>query len=705
MRGLVIALLMQIALPLNAAGPPTWAIDPLVALPDLPPAGASAFDRVFAAHGRHRVPYPFTALLRALNAHAGVDALGRPGLKHVLIPLGRSLQRTAAAPQFFRYPRVVVAIDGEPRDARFTGVLLKDRLYIGYQEKAAVLEVISYNDEAGRFEFQLVKNYRAGGTPQVFQANRAVCVSCHQNHAPIFSRQQWDETNANPRVAAALAREAPAYFGIAVARGVDEPYAIDNATDRANQFAAWQRMWNEGCGNGEAGERCRAGAFVAALQLRLSGGAFDRDAEGYRAFRAMLGANWKRLWPAGLALPSANLPNRNPFGSDPDAQRAAFAVPAAFEALALREPLEIWTHDRAENVDRLVPGLAEFIAQSDVAMLERLLAPAGAQAAPERLPMQCAPVERKAIGATTRLTTTCVDAASHSSARVKLYTKGTTVTGGTIDAPVLEGAPLPAFEVAPGKAAASSARMPLRAGRGPARDARGARIDAVTLDWSVQPVRLTVERRRDFEAVHAAVQRMLARRDPALGEGPIRRAALLDGLYRELDPTSKPRCCGDAPPAPPPRLEANARDPSAVRAPGATASAGLDLSGFYRACGTCHDTPDALPPNFLAGEPAAVDAQFRQCAPRIRARLHAWKLDAAQRTKTPMPPPLGVHLLDTTTAAWVDGEALDALLQIADAVARQTQPSDDPEQAQHDYEDLPACMPPARGRDAVHAAK
>lgn len=705
MRGLLIALLMQIALPLGAAEAPVWAIDPLAAQPDLPPAGTSAFDRVFASQGRHRVPYPFTALLRALRTHAGVDALGRPGLKHVLIPLGRSLQRTAAAPQFFRYPRVVVAIDGEPRDGRSTSVLLKDRLYIGYQEKAGVLEVISYNDDAGRFEFQLVKNYRAGATPQVFHANRAVCVSCHQNHAPIFSRQQWDETNANPRVAAALAREAPAYFGIAVARGVDEPYAIDNATDRANQFAAWQRLWNEGCGGGEAGERCRAGAFVAALQLRLSGGAFDRDAEGYRAFRAMLAANWKRLWPAGLALPSANLPNRNPFGSDPDAQRAAVAVPAAFEPLAVREPLETWTHTNADDIDRLVPGLAEFIAQSDLAMLERLLALAGGKAARERLSMQCASVARKEVGAATRLTTTCVDGASHSRARVKLYIKGTTVTGGAIDAPVLEGTPLSAFEVGPGKVASSSARMPLRAGRGVARDARGDRLDAVTLDWSGQPARLSVERRRDFEAVHDAVRRMLARRDPGLADGPIRRSALLDGLYRELDPRAKPRCCGDAPRAPAPRLEGNPRDPSTLRAEEATLSAGLDLTGFYRACGTCHDTPDALPPNFLAGEPATVDAQFRQCAPRIRARLHAWKLDPAQRTKTPMPPPLGVHLLGTTTAAFVDSDALNALLRIAEAAAAPTQPTDDPAPLDRDYEDLPACMPSARGRDAAHAAR
>lgn len=705
MRGLLIALLMQSALPVFAVETPAWAIDPLSAQFDTPPAGASAFDRVFAARGRYRVPYPFTALLRELRVHAGVDALGRPGLKHVLIPMGRSLQRTAAAPQFFRFPRVVVAIDGEPRGPAAPAVLLKDRLYIGYQEKAGVLEVISYNDDAGRFEFQVVKNYRAGATPEVFYANRTVCVSCHQNHAPIFSRQQWDETNANPRVAAALAREAPAYFGIAVARGVDEPYAIDNATDRANQFAAWQRLWSEGCGGAEAGERCRAGAFVAALQLRLSGGAFDRDDEGYRAFRAMLGANWKRRWPAGLALPSANLPNRDPFGSDPDAQRPVYAVHAAFEPLALREPIEIWSYERTEDLDRLVTGLAEFIAQADVALLERLLARAGARAASDTLSMQCEPVEQKTIGATLRLTTACRDAASRSSMRVKLYIRGAAVTGGAIDAPVLDATALPTLELGTGSTARASARVSLRAQRGSARDAHGNRIDGIALDWSGETVRLRVERHRDFEAVHTAVDRMLARRDPALGSGPMRRAALLDGLYRELDPIGKPRCCGDAQRAPAPRVEANARDPNAAREQSAAAAGGLDLSGFYRACGACHDTPDALPPNFLAGDPVAVDAQFRQCALRIRARLQMWKIDPAQRTKTPMPPPLGIRLLDTDAGAWADGDALRALLQVADAAAAQSPPVAASAQARSDYEDLPACMPATRGGDAAQASR
>ena len=224
----------------SAPPAPAWVIDPAVPGDNLPPAGRSLFDQLFAVdrNGQASIdlPFPFAALLARLDAQlAGDPTSPLPPAKRVLIPLGRSLQRTAAAPDYFAYPRVVVAVDAQP--ASISAPYLKDRLYIGYQEKSAVLEVISYNEAAGRFEFQLVKDYRAGGRPQVVYANRTLCFACHQNGAPIFSRALWDETNANPQAAALLAASGHAFYGIPPERGIDIPYAIDNATERANTFA------------------------------------------------------------------------------------------------------------------------------------------------------------------------------------------------------------------------------------------------------------------------------------------------------------------------------------------------------------------------------------------------------------------------------------------------------------------------------------
>ncbi|MBN8463872.1 MAG: hypothetical protein J0M01_13845, partial [Dechloromonas sp.] len=288
----------------TAAPPPAWVVDPAVPGDNLPPAGRSLFDQLFAVdrNGQASIdlPFPFAALLARLDAQlAREPGSALPPAKRVLIPLGRSLQRTAAAPDYFAFPRVVVAVDAQP--ASISAPYLKDRLYIGYQEKSAVLEVISYNEAAGRFEFQLVKDYRAGGRPQVVYANRTLCYACHQNGAPIFSRALWDETNANPQAAELLASSGHNFYGIPAERGVDIPYAIDNATERANGFALTQRLWRDGCGADDLpARRCRAGLFAAALRHALSGGqAWVPDADFAQSVAAPLRAEAGRRWPAG----------------------------------------------------------------------------------------------------------------------------------------------------------------------------------------------------------------------------------------------------------------------------------------------------------------------------------------------------------------------------------------------------------------------
>ncbi len=188
----------------------TWAVDPSAPGPDLPPMGGSAFDAVFSrvspAGVIHEVPFPFPRLLQILEHAAGGDVMSQSPLATTLIPLGRSLQREAAAPDYFESPRIVVAVTGEPDSGTGPlGIRLKDRLFLGYQPRARVVEIISYNEVANRFEFQVVRDYGPRREPRVRYARRALCTSCHQNAAPIFANASWDETTANPQVVRRLA--------------------------------------------------------------------------------------------------------------------------------------------------------------------------------------------------------------------------------------------------------------------------------------------------------------------------------------------------------------------------------------------------------------------------------------------------------------------------------------------------------------------
>jgi hypothetical protein len=277
------------------------------------------------------------------------------------------------------------------------------------------MEIISYNEAAGRFEFEIVSDYRPGGKAQVRYVDRSNCLPCHQNHAPIFSRPPWDETNANTAVAARLRAVQDHFYGVPVAEGIDVPNAIDDATDRANLLSAYQRIWAEVCGPTADTQsvHCRGDALLSVLRYRLSG--LRHPAPGSDAARTSLtGAlqrHWPQLWPQGLAVPDADIPNRelglrlqnNDLMDLPAALRAnrsltteetiAIAqVPKALEPFTPRAPRDVWRSDAVDDrlVDGLVSGLASFLATADVQRLdERLYVTRRHESRARGAPMSC----------------------------------------------------------------------------------------------------------------------------------------------------------------------------------------------------------------------------------------------------------------------------------------------------------------------------
>lgn len=621
---------------------------------DLPPVGRSRFDELI---GAGPVPFPFSSLLARLRSQLRPDPSGLPTVKTVLIPLGRSLQRVAGAPDFFRFPRVVAAVDTETKP----GVApMRDRLFLGYHEKGAVLEVISYNEVAGRFEFQVVRDYRPGGRMQVRYQRRALCLACHQNQAPMFARPLWDETAANPAIARRLRQEHRDFYGVGQA-GTDVAYAIDIAAQRANLLPVWQRMWREACGGGESGRRCRAELYSAVLRYALSGGL--PDAASLAGIEAALGRNWSRLWPDGLVIPNPDLPNRDPLVTVPaDVGNTAAAqtalpvelarlahIPAAFDPLALRSPLEVW---KAPDPRRLIVGLAGMLSEADLDGLDRVLAE---RAAPtRRLALRCDQTD-KAGG---RRGFACTGADVHMAG----VHRG---TAGRLDAISLAGAPT-GLRLQGQSRGRAGAGFSLWHGRRHARLADGRRLAEFRFDRDLGELLLA----DDFSPVVAALERM-----PLLAEG--RSFPAWDGLAWLLADLG----------ARPVRLAL-----TVLPAPIAEAGTAGEGGDFHRYCGQCHDTADAAPPNFLHGDPVMVAARLAHCAPRIYYRLSMWDQAEQQRGKTPMPPlpALAAHGLDA--AAWTRSEPRARLLQ----QARRLLPAglDANGVLRQPFESLPACLPP-----------
>lgn len=712
LRQLLLAGLLSLGAVMSAAAesltlPPTWVIDPAVAGNNLPTIGRSLFDQIFAVDRSNgaviALPFPFAALLTQLDSQlAGEPSSALPPAKRVLIPLGRSLQRTAAAPDYFSYPRVVVAVDTEPISP--AAPFLKDRLYLGYQEKSAVLEVISYNEAAGRFEFQLVKDYRAGGQPKVFYANRNLCFACHQNGAPIFSRALWDETNANPQIAAQLAASGKNFYGIPPERGVDIPYAIDNATGRANGFALTQRLWQEGCGAADLdARRCRAGLLTAALRHALADGQrWLPDANFEQNVSATIRREAHHRWPGGLAVGNPDLPNRNPLQGlngwpDDNAARVARShVAANFEPLTPRPAKAIWQAEAPDALATLVAGLAEFISAADRRRLEialtqqenmvtkQLSAPCqiSAKLAASRWSVQCAPLSGQA-GPTL-------------SGRLSL-TAGRLSAGQLSRLTLPDGTTLNHLELAlTDKATASSAAFTPHSDNGLPHTAEGQRISRLTFQRNKTDPNageVVLEIRQEFAAVDWAIKAIIA--NPAseslFGPGAFPRSALLAAVFQQLGaPVPKP-CCQAALALPAAQLEVPAMTPSSPASQPLAAA----LQGFYPYCATCHQTAEHFPPNFLTGNGAQVAAQLRHCAPRIYIRLAMADLPPEQRTKTPMPPESMLPAFAIHVADWRASPARAALLsQVSNWLQSEIgQPPNLPQLLANGYEALRPCLP------------
>lgn len=308
---------------------------------DLPPEGTrSLFDHLVAQN--EGLPYPFEKLIDWL-AQQSPDGV-RPVT--VFIPLGRSLLKAQAD---FQHPRVLVATDFEGLNTDgVLGLAPRGQLFLGFVENASEIEVISYNEAAGRFEFQLVQDYSETGERRIVYARRAVCLTCHQGAAPIFPQRPWNETNGQPEPAAAIvaARGSGApYLGAPIRQPLAAPERFDELTDVANFLPVLQRAWLDGCGDGRAGEQCRRLLLKLALRYLDDPGSFDT--QGVEA-RDLL-AHQARAWPAeGIAVPESDLRNRDPLveRSGWKARLKAWITPAPAPDAGARNNEDLAAFDR-----------------------------------------------------------------------------------------------------------------------------------------------------------------------------------------------------------------------------------------------------------------------------------------------------------------------------------------------------------------------
>lgn len=219
--------------------------------PDLPPVGRSMFDYFVHANGG-KLPSDVRDLVSSL------ERLGGNRVATILQPDSRSSQRPVTDDE---HPRIL-GVGGEPRFSRrardgaeAAGRIETDKIFFAYSERARTLEILSYNPKAARNEIQFIRDF---GTPnaRLFYVRRRLCVGCHVDGTPIFSRFPWSDTDQVDAVATRLRRALGArhYQGLPIGRagGFTFTRRVEEAAKRTAFFSAWREGFPE---HPEAGRR------------------------------------------------------------------------------------------------------------------------------------------------------------------------------------------------------------------------------------------------------------------------------------------------------------------------------------------------------------------------------------------------------------------------------------------------------------------
>ena len=300
---------------------------------DLPPEGTrSLFDHLIVQNGGI-VPYPYSKLIEMLKEQSP----DKTEPISLLIPNGRSLLKGQADNA---HPRIVTTVDFEtPNVGANLGFAPRGQLFFGFVENGNEIEVVSYNDAAGRFEFQLVQDYCKDCSPRIVYAKRAICSTCHQGGTPIFSQRPWNETNGQQAIAAAIAAARgnnDPYETVPIQQPLSFPERFDQLTDVGNFYYASQRLWLDGCG--ETGNECRRRMLSLAFQYLDNAGNFNPNSTEANELRKLQEVAFatspiperevkdKQYTPIpaglqgisapkkGILVPESDLANRDPIG-------------------------------------------------------------------------------------------------------------------------------------------------------------------------------------------------------------------------------------------------------------------------------------------------------------------------------------------------------------------------------------------------------
>jgi len=222
-----------------------------------------AFDS-FMEMFHQQIPFPPEKIIDYLNAKE-IPFLA------TIFPHGRSLERKITD---YSNPRVLLQFSVPTESFPFES----NEIFIAYTPGNEELQIIARNHETDVFDFKLVTQYGPGKKPLVQNPfSRGLCISCHQNHGPIFPEQPWSESDANDAIASKL-KSAPNLIPLAskilFSNSINgNAYGFDAALRDAVIDNQADALCATGCGSDI---QCRKEMITAAVGIVWRPGTFDR---------------------------------------------------------------------------------------------------------------------------------------------------------------------------------------------------------------------------------------------------------------------------------------------------------------------------------------------------------------------------------------------------------------------------------------------
>jgi hypothetical protein len=281
---------------LSLIGPPAFAADTVV-------------EKVFESSP----PSTFDELIERITEASGPEY----GEKHLEVPDGRSLVRTAASDS---HPRTIGAVMQVKDESPSTNS--NPPTFFGYAADGQSAELLAWSSNPkGHYEFYVVENLGNGKKP-VLTKHRGLCIACHQNEGPILSRAPWRELFL-PGDATANSQVTRAYQPATKLEKNGNVIALaaifDSVVRSADEELQKRKICEELCRKDDW--RCKASLLGAALReaqaqpkLSLPAGVFSfpHFSQDYPEIQEFVDKYLDTILKKGFARPSSVVPDREP---------------------------------------------------------------------------------------------------------------------------------------------------------------------------------------------------------------------------------------------------------------------------------------------------------------------------------------------------------------------------------------------------------